>query len=389
MKQGRTLPDLATELERQAGAKRDFLAPAEALCVQSNGHTNLIVKDTYTVNEVAHGQLAEYLGIPKGFYDRLRGATSDLRVPLRGVLPEADMEAGQDIPADASLFDAMMNCLLRNKAGDTRLVRTLDGNVRAFLSQSFNIDLDNYDVLRMAARAMEEAGLCPENVAACEVTERRLYLKVVSPRLEARIEPSNLHREHGGHHFLKEPAVVQAGFVLTNSETGLGSLSVQQTIYKLQCTNLWISEEGYRQRHLGKALQSDGDGAVYRDDTRLADARARLLKIRDHIAEALSETRFRTVVAQMQQSTEIRLEGGPEKVVEVTARRFGLNQGEKDEVLRQLIEGADLSYWGLSNAVTAAAQNVPSFDRATEIEAIGGRMFALPKGEIQEIVMAR
>jgi hypothetical protein len=388
MKQGRTLPDLAAELERQVNAKRDFLAPAEALCVRSNGHTDLMVKDAYTVNEVAHGQLAEYLGIPKGYYDRLRGATADLRIPMTGPLPQP-LDADPETPSGTSLFDAVVNCLLANKGGDTRLVRTLDGKARAFLSQSYSVDLDNYDVLRVAVKAMEQSGLCPEDVAACEVTERRLYLKVVSPRLEARIEPSNLHREHGGHHFLKEPAVVQAGFVLSNSETGLGSLSVQQTIYKLQCTNLWITEDAYRQRHLGKALQSDGEGAVYRDDTRLADARARLLKIRDHISEALSETRFRATVAQMQQSTDIRLEGGPEKVVEVTARRFGLSQIERDEVLKQLIEGADLSYWGLSNALTATAQSVPSFDRATEIEAIGGRMLALPKGEVKEIVTAR
>jgi hypothetical protein len=71
MKQGRTLPKLAQELLRQADAKRDFVAEAGALWVRSNGHTELILKEGFAVNEVAHGQLAEYAGIPKGFYDRL------------------------------------------------------------------------------------------------------------------------------------------------------------------------------------------------------------------------------------------------------------------------------------------------------------------------------
>ncbi len=380
MQQGKTLPELATELYRQAGAKRDFLAPADALTVRSSGHTDLIVGQAYTLNEVAHGQIADYLGIPKSFYDRLRNA-ADLRVPL---LPSPETPAHTDQP----LFDLVVNRLLQSKGKDTRMVRTLDGTARAFLSDAFNVDLDNFDVFRVAARALEEADLCPDDVLSCDVTERRLYLKVVSPRIEAVIQPSNLTRAHGSHHFLKERQVVRAGFLLSNSETGLGALTIQQTVYKLVCTNLWIKEESYRQRHLGRTLQADADGQVYKSDTRQAEARTRLLKLRDHIADALEETRFRALVEKMQQSTEVKLEGNIEKITEVTARKFGLSAAEKDEVLKHLIEGADLSLWGLSNAVTATAQEAGSYDRSTELEAIGGRFFSLPASEIRELVRA-
>ena len=84
----------------------------------------------------------------------------------------------------------------------------------------------------------------------------------------------------------------------------------------------------------------------------------------------------------------MKLEGSVEKVVEVTARKFGLHEDERTRVLHHLIEGADLSLWGLSNAVTATAQNVASYDRATEIESIGGRFLTLPAAEIKEIVRA-
>jgi hypothetical protein len=385
MKQGRTLPSLAQELARQADAKRDFIAEAGAVRVTSNGHTDLILKESFAVNEVAHGQLAEYAGIPKGFYDRLRGAT-DLRVPA--VFRE---DEGHEAPSgwdDAPLFDVMVNRLLKSKGDDRRMVRTLDGKARAFLSDSYNPDLDNFDVFRVAAKALDEAGLCPDDVVSCDVTERRLYLKVVSPKMEAVIEPSNLAHAHGSQHMLKEPQVVQAGFILTNSETGLGSLSVQQVVYKLMCTNLWVLEEGYRQRHLGKALQSDDDGRLYRSDTRKAEATARLLKIRDHVSNALDETRFRALVGRMQETTEVKLEGSVEKIMEVTARKIGLSIAEKDETLRHLIEGGDLSLWGLTNAVTATAQNAVSYDRATELEAAGGRFFALPAAEVKEIARA-
>ena len=127
---------------------------------------------------------------------------------------------------------------------------------------------------------------------------------------------------------------------------------------------------------------------MYKSDTRRAEATARLLKIRDHISEALNETRFKTLVGKMQETAEVKLEGSIEKIVEVTARKFGLMQPEKDDVLKHLIEGADLSLWGLTNAITATAQNAASYDRATELETIGGRFFALPATEIREIVRA-
>lgn len=44
---------------------------------------------------------------------------------------------------------------------------------------------------------------------------------------------------------------------------------------------------------------------------------------------------------------------------------------EQDGVLKYLIEGGDLSLYGLSNAVTRFSQDVESYDRATALEGIG------------------
>ena len=118
----------------------------------------------------------------------------------------------------------------------------------------------------------------------------------------------------------------------------------------------------------------------------MPDAKARLLKVRDHISEALDEGHFRNLIERMQETTGIRLEAGAEKCVDTTAKKFGLSQLEKESVLSELIVGADLSLWGLTNAVTAVAQQAESYDRATELEAIGGRFFSLTKPEIRELV---
>jgi hypothetical protein len=374
MKEGRPLPELATELQRQADAKRDYIAPSERLSVSSNGRTEMILGDPFPVTDIAHGQIADYLDIPKAYYDRLREKSEELTV-----------RDPNDYVPERTLFDVTVNSLLASKGPQRRLVRTLDGQVRAFLSDSFSVDLDNVDVYRVAARVIEEAGLGPENVLSAEVTEKRLYMKVVSPRIEAVIRPSNV----SGSGLLREPQVVQAGFILSNSETGLGSLRVSQLVFKLLCSNGWIREESLRQRHIGKALETGENGSVYRSDTRAQDAKLRLMKVRDHISSALDPGAFRDFVDRMQETTSIRLEAGAEKCVDAVGRKFGLSQGEKERVLGELIQGADMTLWGMTNAVTAAAQKCQSYDRSTELEGIGGKFFSLTRPEIREIVAAR
>jgi hypothetical protein len=63
--------------------------------------------------------------------------------------------------------------------------------------------------------------------------------------------------------------------------------------------------------------------------------------------------------------------------VELTARLYSLNHGEQDTVLRRLIEGRDLSQYGLSNAVTATAQTLDDYDRSTELESVGWQIASM------------
>ena len=47
-------------------------------------------------------------------------------------------------------------------------------------------------------------------------------------------------------------------------------------------------------------------------------------------------------------------------VVQLTAQSYGINSDEQEGILKYLIEGCDLSLYGLSNAVTRASQDVDS-----------------------------
>jgi hypothetical protein len=382
MMTGKTLPELAAELERQAVAKKDFLAPVGRFAIRCTDAAMLVLDfeegGEFLISETAHAQLADYLSIPMAFYRTLLEGISEYRVALIETSDQADEREGgeEDTTGDSevikthALFEIVVNCLLRKKVGEKRFIRTLDGQVRAILSQSFNPDLDHLDVYCVLAGVMKEIKLPPENVLSAEVTATRLTIKVSTPGLRAEVT---------------EGDIVEAGFILTNSEVGAGTLSVQQYVTRLLCRNGLVKNSIVRHRHIGKMLEADEDGAIYRDDTRRAEANLRLLQIRDHVKDALSEERFHQLVGLMRGSTEVKLAGKLEDVVEVVSNKYGLTTLEGGFVYDNLIKGADFTLWGLTNAVTATASQVGDYDRGTELETVGGKLLSLSTDEIKVI----
>jgi hypothetical protein len=191
---------------------------------------------------------------------------------------------------------------------------------------------------------------------------------------------------------VKQGDVVQAGVVISNSEIGQGSLRVEALDFRLVCTNGIIREAAIRKAHLGRGargLDAIEDAREYfRTETRAADDRAFFLKVQDATAALFDAVRFNKRLDQNREAGERTIDGPPEKVVEVTARRFGLNDGERSSILTHLIRGRDMSSWGLANAITRAAQDVEGYDRATELESLGGTVIELAPSEWKVIATA-
>jgi hypothetical protein len=61
----------------------------------------------------------------------------------------------------------------------------------------------------------------------------------------------------------------------------------------------------------------------------------------------------------------------------VISKRYGFQQKEKENVLTHLAKGGDLSLWGLANAVTRSAEDSDRYDRAIEMERLGGEIIEL------------
>ncbi len=382
MKTGRSLTDLAQELDRQVRTRRDFVAPTSklrAVAVAEGPRAGTVVLDGFpnaevmTINDLAHRQIANDLAIPSPYYDRMI-------VEAPGLLAEN------------------VNHWLAAQPKE-KLIRTLDGRVRAFLSSKYR-PLDNFELLSAIIPAFQDLG--DVVVESSEVTEKRLYIKAVLPSMAwdlamARRE-ALLTTGLGTHTERPGEDVVQAAVTIRNSEVGEGGLYIEEGLYRLVCYNLATVTKSLRKYHVGKRQGNGGNGHgdeggedVYQllsTEAREADDRAFWLKVRDVAKAAFAQDRFHANALKLVGATADFIEGKVEKVVEMTAVRFGLQETTRESVLKYLIAGGELSRFGLVNAVTRASQDEVDYDRATDLERLGGTILELPRSEWSQLAKA-
>ena len=360
MKQGRTLPELAAELERQNSGKRDFVADTRSIDMEtpepqegeegdrSRLHLHGINGgERFPVTPHAHGQIAARLAIPKPYYDRMR----------------------QDAPG---LFDRNVNHWLRENP-KKQMVRTLDGNARAYLSDRYR-PIDNHQIMEACLPVLYEVpDLQPVSM---EVTENRLYFKAVFPKMEGEAK-------------VGDP--VQAGIQISNSEIGAGTMSVSPLLYRLVCLNGMVRADfGQQRRHVGKHTGNGGEGAqiFYQDETRRQDDKALMMKLRDVVRGVATRETFQAMLQGIQDAAGQQITGEIQRTVELTAKRYALSDTEQDSALKALINGADLTRWGLANAITRISQDSESYDRASELERVGGDIIELDRKDWEVMAAA-
>jgi hypothetical protein len=189
---------------------------------------------------------------------------------------------------------------------------------------------------------------------------------------------------------IKRGDVAQAGIVISNSEIGMGSIKVEPLMFRLVCLNGMIANDhAMRKYHVGRAGTTDDLAQeFFKDDTRKADDVAFWKKVRDVVQGSFNVDIFNRIVDSVRETTERVISGDPVKVVEVTQKKFGLSDKERGSVLTHLIQGGDLSQYGLLNAITRASQDVDDYDRATDLERLGGQVVELSRNDWREIAEA-
>jgi hypothetical protein len=353
MKTGLSLQELAGEITRRAATKEDFIADTRTLAFDREADSLVLNADAGTVgqagafrlNDHAHSQIAEHAGIPGMYYARMRHEAPEL--------------LGRNI---REWFD---------KHPARRMVRTLDGTARAFLSDRYH-RMDDDAFANVVLPAISETP--GAEVESCGITALRTTVKFTSPRKTREVQKGD---------------AVQFGVAFSNSEVGAGRLTGRLFAKRLVCLNgMVIEEEQFASSHIGKRHGTTRDLAeVFKLDTIRADGEATILKLRDFTSEILTDSFLDGQVEKMRALTEHKV-GDPVGAVERLAKQHSLAQATQNNVLRHLIEGGDLSLWGLANAVTRTAEDESDYDEATKLEVVGGRMLVLPRAEYQRLVAA-
>lgn len=373
MKTGmKDLVALATEIQRRQESKRDIVTSTENLqmvvtedsAVKMAAGPKIIeaIGDFPTeaeINKVAHDQIAAHTGIPAKYYDRMRDEQPDLLI--RNVNTWFTVNP---VP---------------------RLARVLDGRLRALLSNTYR-PLENEDLAEAALPIlMDDPDLM---VMSCDITERRLYIKAVSKRLMLDIPKGATFGQGHVIYDTLSPAVI-----ISNSEVGLGNLSIESGVYTKQCTNLAsFADGGMKRRHVGARNRlTEGQEIMHllSDDTKRATDKAVWMQVRDVIKGALDEARFQATVDRIKETTERKITGDVQKAVDVTVAHFGMTKSEGSSVLRHLIEGGSLTQYGLHAAITRTAEDLDDYDRSSDFERLGARVIDLSPREWKTISEAK
>lgn len=365
MKTGKTLNELAAEITRQNESKKDFVVGTTSLvpqlvdnALQLKVGTNGDYKGDFGVTDITHGQIAEHLKIPKLYYDRMKSENPEL------------------------LVNNIDSWFKKNPA--TRLVRTLDGNARAFLSDKFQ-PFDNYDFANAALPIIKERKL---ELVSCEVTEKRLYIKAIDTK-EFKVPVGFKMGE--GHQIFD---VCCPAFIMSNSEVGFGRLSFETGVYTRRCTNLaWFGDASFKRTHVGarhKLLEEVSDlETILSDAAKQKTNEALWLQVRDVVGAAFDEKVIKTRADKLAAAAGITFKASEAtKVIEVVREKFSLTEVEGNSILDHLMAGGDLSQHGLHAAITRTGQDATDYDRATELEYLGGKVIELHRSEFEQLAQA-
>lgn len=333
MKAGLTIEELATEVMRQKDAKADYIVNTSMLAMEHCG-TELVLRvlddshidriEPLDIADTAHRQIGTRLGIPAKYYGKMLTEHPDLLV-------------------------TNVNAWFEREPTE-RMLRVLDGKVRAYLSNSY-MRMDHYEIF---ASVLPVIGEIPDvQFVSCHITDNRMYIKAVDPHLTAEVAPGD---------------TVKAGVVISNSEVGLGSVSVQPLIYReLDGNGIAVAGATTKRIHRGRVNSAEEHFMLASQEVLTEADRTFLTELQETVRSATDEEQFSQIVTLMQSAKHQAMNTADiPAVVHTAGRDFGITDTEQNGVLQRLIESDDLSLYGLANAVTRHSQDVESYYASKE-----------------------
>jgi len=335
------LKSLIEELERQKKNSLDLIVESGSLkAIPDEGGVRLAIPEygEFPLTEWAHGQLADKLGIPRRYYEKMR-------------------EAGK-----AELLAENINAWLNVR--ERRLIRILDGKIRAILSDRYRI-MDNYDIVFLALDEFKKKKTI--EIFRIDLTETMLYLKAIDRTLTSEIRQGD---------------IVYGGIIIRNSEVGASALRVEPFILRRACLNGLILQQSLKKIHLGRQTLEIGE-IDWSEETRELEDKALWSKIRDIIRATFDERIFQSWVLKLKESTMVEIKK-PMEAIDNIVKHLGLNEEQKQRLLTHFSEPTK---YGLVNAITNLASQCKEVEEQVKLEEFAGEILQSPLKDFESSVL--
>ena len=372
------LLDLMQKVKDQAERSKDFIAPTNALQIQTLNKDGSPADDSdqakfsrivveredgeptymYNANEVALSHIGQRAGIDSRTMQRLQ----------------------QGYPTQ---FDSVINAIWQKEPKNTMIRTFMDsdthGIARAVLSDKFKT-FDNTNLLNSAIPQLMESE-AKWKVVNADVTDKRLYLRLKSEVITG--EGAN------------KGDLMASGIGLSNSEVGAGSVQVYQMYWTLACLNGMQTENRHRQSHI---TSSQADGETWKmlsSEAKDADNKALELKVRDLVAGYTSRESFDEVIDKMKTAGQDVIQGSVNNAVDNLGKVINLTKKETASVLDGLMAtigqegyaGNPVSRATMVNAVTNVANRVDA-DEMDDWQRRGGQILNMNKTDWNRVAVA-
>jgi hypothetical protein len=259
------------------------------------------------------------------------------------------------------LLTPVHNLKPQTSAAPKFLVRTLNNEVRGFLSDSYR-RLDSRPIIEAFVTGVQRLGALPYKGI---VTDTKVAIQAILPDV-----------------FDVIPGEVIA-FVLSleNSDFGNGALSLRVGALRIWCDNLAVFEENMRQIHLGRRLD---ENIVFSQRTYLLDTKTTVSALEDIIGVQLNreglKRRMELLAVTAQKAVD------PQAAMKMLKHSLGVGQAQqvidayKSADIEMLPAGNDA--WRLSNAISWIAGKETDGEKKLDLMKLAGKVLLPGKGDI-------